>query len=249
MQALIEIEPKERLLVIPDSKISFNIRIEHPKTPWKRIEVRINYSPIFSRQPSRYVITETNEIGMSSLSEEVAIVGRKLGEVALGDVIVNVDGEERSQYLPTVRILPLEGYFEEKVAETLRELEFEAVRLSGPSRPDVEANPKREPTQRFQVEATLEDFYDTTKYRIDVGKFHEFKRAGHYKRLLIVANTGKIAEGVLQKLERTTDPISLVRYEDLENLAARFSQGQVSRFQVLAVLFAHTGLVDLENLT
>jgi hypothetical protein len=248
MQALIDIDPKERLLVIPQSKIQFNILVEHPKTDWKRIEVRINYSPMFGREPSRYVITQKNEIHMTSLTEKMEIVARRLGEVPLGDVVVNVDGDERSQYLPTVRIMSPDGYFEEKVAETLRELEFEAIRLGGPGRPDVEANPKREPAQRVQVEATLEDHYDIERYRNDVAKFHEFKRARQYKRLLIVVNTDKIAEGVMQKLARATDPISLVRYQDLQNLASQFSQGRVSRFQVVAHLMAHTGFVDVESL-
>jgi hypothetical protein len=248
MQALIDIEPKERLLVIPGSKVRFNVRIEHPKTSWKRIEVRINYSPVFSHPPSEYVIKAKNEIGMSSLTEDVTVMEKRLGEVSLGDIIVNVDGDERSQYLPPVRIMALDAYFEEKVAEKLRDIEFEAVRIGGPGRPDVEANPKKEPTQRVQVEATLEDYYDMAKYRSDVGKFHEFKRVRQYKRLLIVVNTDKIADGVLHQLKHTTDPISLVRYEGLESLAAEFSQGRVSRFQVVAVLLAHTGLVSLESL-
>ena len=194
------------------------------------------------------MIRAKNEIGMSSLTEEVTVIEKRLGEVSLGDIIVNVDGDERSQYLPPVRIMALDAYFEEKVAEKLRDIEFDAVRLGGPGRPDVEANPKKEPTQRVQVEATLEDYYDMAKYRSDVGKFHEFKRVRQYRRLLIVVNTDKIADGVLHQLKRTTDPISLVRYEDLESLATQFSQGCVSRFQVVAVLLAHTGLVSMESL-
>jgi hypothetical protein len=248
MHALINVEQKERLLAIPGSKLRFNIRIEHPKTSWKKIEVRISYSPVFSRQPSRFLITEKNEINMSSLTDEITVIEKRLGDVAIGDIIVNVDGQESSQYLPTVRVLSLDGYFEEKVAEKLREVEFEAVRLGGPGRPDVEANPRKEPTQRIQVEATLEDHYDLAKYRIDVGKFHEFRRSRQYKRLLIVVNTNKIADGVVRQLRRTPDPISLVRYEDLERLATEFSDTRVSRFQVIACLLAHTGLVSLESL-
>jgi hypothetical protein len=249
MQAIVDVEPKERLLAIPGSKLRFNIRIEHPKTSWKRIEVLINYSPIFSHQPSRFLITEKNEINMSSLTDEITVTEKRLGEVPIGDIIVNVDGQENSQYLPTVRMLSPDGYFEEKVAEKLRQMEFEAVRLGGPRRPDVEANPRKEPTQRIQVEATLEDYYDIAKYRIDVGKFHEFKRSRQYKRLLIVVNTDKVADGVIHQLRRTPDPISLVRFVDLEKLAIDFSQGLVSRFQVIACLLAHTGLVSLESLT
>jgi len=248
MQALINIDPKERLLVIPQSKIRFNVRVDHPKTSWKKIEVRINYNPIFSCPPCEYVITEKNEIGMSSLTEELTIVARRLGEVPLGDIIISVDGEERSQYLPTVRIVSLDAYFEEKVAEKLRELEFEALRLGGPGRADVEANPKKEPTQRIQVEATLEDHYDVQRFRNDVGKFHHLKRVRQYKRLLIVVNSNKIADGVLQQLSRTADPISMIRYEHLENLVSLFKQGLVSKYQVIAVLMAHTGLVGKENL-
>jgi hypothetical protein len=249
MQALINIDPKERLVVIPQSKIRFNVRVDHPKTNWKRIEIHINYNPIFSRPPCKYVITEKNEINMSSLTEELTIVEKRLGEVPLGDIIVNVDGEERSQYLPTVRIMSLDAYFEEKVAEKLRELEFEAIRLGGPGRPDVEANPKTEPTQRVQVEATLEDHYNVQRFRNDIGKFHHFKRARQYKRLLIVVNSDKISDVVVQQLRRTTDPISLIRYEHLENLVSHFLQGRVSKYQVIAVLMARTGLVDMENLT
>ena len=247
MDIAIKTDPKERLLVIPKARIRLNILVEHPKTSWKRIRVKINYNPSFSLAPSEHHITEKNDVGMNSLREEV-IVPNKLGEFPLGEVIINVNGEERSQYLPTMRILSEEGYFEETVTEKLRDLEFEAVRLGGPRRPDAEASPKKDPTQRVQVEATLEDSYELSKFRNDVSKFREWHRIRQYKRLLIVTNTDKIAEGVKRALRRTSDPISLIKYRDLDRLASSLKQGLISIYQVQLLLLGHTGIIELESL-
>jgi len=247
MNVVIKTEPKERLLVIPRTKIRLNILVEHPKHNWKRIDVKLNYNPVLSTTPSEHQITSKNDIGMSSLVEEI-VAPAKLGELPIGEVAITLDGEERAQYLPTMRVLSEDGFFEEMVAGKLRELGFEAVRLGGPSKPDVEATPKKDPSQRLHVEATLEDTYDIAKFRSDVSKFREWRRLRQYKRLVIVTYTDRITDGVVRVLKRTHDPISLIYFKDLEKLATEFIQGHLSIYQVQFILMGHTGIIPLESL-
>ncbi len=244
---MIKTEPKERLLVIPKTKVRLNILVEHPKGNWKRIDVKLNYNPILSTTPSEHQITSKNDVGMSSLLEEI-VAPTKLGELPIGEVAITVDGEERSQYLPTMRVLSVDGFFEEMVAGKLRELEFEAVRLGGPSKPDVEAALKKDPGQRLHVEATLEDTYEIAKFRNDVSKFREWRRIRQYKRLIIVTYTDRITDAVVRILKRTHDPISLISFTDLEKLATEFIRGHLSIYQVQFILLGHTGIVHLESL-
>jgi len=248
MDVIIKTDPKERLFAIPKTRIRLNVLVEHPKGNWKRIQVTLNYNAAFGLTPSEHQITSKNDIGMSSISEEV-VVPDKLGEFPIGEVNVRVNNDERSQYLPTVRILSEEGYFEQMVAERLRELEFEAVRLGGPRKPDVETSPKKDLSQRAHVEGTLEDYYELSKFRNDTSKFREWRRARQYKRLIIVTYTDRISEGVARALRRTHDPISLIRYRDLETLASMFEKGLVSIYQVQFLLLGHTGIVQVDALT
>jgi len=235
-------------LVVPKTRIRLNILVEHPKSSWRSIGVKLNYNPVLAMGPSEHQITGKNDVGMSSLTEEV-IAPSKLGEFPIGEVVITIDGDERSQYLPTMRVLSEDGYFEEMVAEKLRELEFEAVRLGGPSKPDVEAAPKKDPSQRVHLEATLEDSYEISKFRNDVSKFREWRRIRQYKRLIIVTYSNRITDGVARQFRRTHDPISLIKFKDLEKLASDFRKGLLSIYQVQWILLGHTGIIHLESLT
>ncbi len=241
MGVIIDVD-SERIAVIPNTKVRLNILVEHPKRRWKEIRVRANYHPEFGGGSKEFSkITEPNEAGISVLTDELTIPTR-VGEHRLGDIQVNIDGETKEQYLPKLRILTLEGFFEEKVAEKLRKLGFDAIRLGGPRRPDIEAVHKKQPEQRFQVEATTEDHYDLDRLRRDKGKFHELKRERNYRRLLIVVNTEKIAGGVTKQLRIENTPVSLITFRDLSSLSGMYEEAVVSSYEIIATL-SQTGII------
>ncbi len=241
MGVIIDVD-SERIAVVPNTKVRLNILVEHPKSRWKEIRVTANYHPEFGAGSKEFPkISESNEAGISVLTDELTIPAR-VGENRLGDIQVKIDGETKEQYLPKLRILTLEGFFEEKVAEKLRKLGFDAIRLGGPRRPDIEAVHKRQPEQRFQVEATTEDHYDLDRLRRDKGKFNELKRERNYRRLLIVVNTEKISGGVTRQLRIESTPVSLITFRDLSSLARMYEEAKVSSYEIIATL-SQTGII------
>ena len=245
MDVFVETDPKERLLVIPNTRIRVNVLVEHPRTNWKRIEVRIVYDSSLSHPSSSHTITERNESRMSSFSEEL-IAPSKFGELPLGDLFVNVDGAERSHYLPTIRILSETGFFEELVAGSLRRLGFEVSRFSRQNMPGLEVFHRRRASERIHVEATPESFYGVQDFERHLAKFRKFERSRIYRRLLIVV-FGTVAESVRRRISRSPQLISIVSYRELTRLDFELQNGTISSYEVIEVFLDRKGLIGMER--
>lgn len=239
--------PEENIKAVAGKRIRLNVQIEHPRTRWKNIKLMIKYNELFCQQPVERSITEPNDVGFSVIADEITIPEVPPTEQRLGEIIVESNGDTRSEYLPKIKIVSLEGYFEESVAQRLRELGFEANRWGGPSNPDVEAFHPDQPSQKYQVEATTEKKYDLDKYWKDTGKFRDMKEKFQFKRLLIVtlADLKDICPGVTKRLKRASDPFSLITYRDLQKLATKYTQIEISKYEVLAVLL-QTGIIPVD---
>jgi hypothetical protein len=187
-------------------------------------------------------ITESNEAGISILSAEV-IAPDVFRDIRIGEISVKIDGDVKVQYLPLLRILSPEGFFEEDVVERLRTLGYEAVRLGGPSQPDVEATHRKRPEEKFQVETTSRNRYDIQEYRTDIAKHLSLKREKRYHHLLIVVNASRISEAVKEKLQREREMVSLVLFRDLAAMASLYQDAEISSYEVIALL-SQRGLVQ-----
>jgi hypothetical protein len=241
----ISISPSE-IYGVPGKRLILNIQLEHPRENWKEIKVSINFNPLIRKDPYEHVINETNEVGFTMLKTEV-VLPQILGEYELGRVVINRDGLTITHNLPKVHILTIDGYFEETVAKTLRALGFNAKRWGGPNNPDIEAYHPDFPTQRFQVEVTTERYYDLSKYRNDRGKFDDLKNKFNFKRLLIIpyASSDHISREVMDRLQRTSDPISLICFNDLRKLLNKYRNFHVSKYEVFAIL-SQTGFIEIK---
>jgi len=230
---------------IPGKRLILNIQVEHPHETWKEIKIFIKYHPIFKTNSFEHLINRTNDVGFTVLKTEV-VLPQDLGEYKLGEIIIERNGTVISHDLPRVHILTLDGYFEEMVAKELRSLGFVSKRWGGPDNPDIEAYHPDFPTQKFQVEATIEQNYGLRKYREDTGKFHDLKNRFDFKRLLIVplVDPTNISKDVFDRLRKTSDPISLICFGDLQKLSEKYKNYHISKYEVFAYL-SQTGFIRI----
>jgi hypothetical protein len=243
----ISIAPKKEYICIPGKKLRLNIQIEYPPSSWKYIKVSIRFHETLGIAKIERTITEKSEANFCVIQQDI-ILPDVLGRYKLGSIEIESNGDIDYEDLPHVNILTHDAYFEEQVAETMRKLGFHAKRYGGPKNPDVVATHPFFPEQKFHVEATTQAEYDISKFRSDKAKFDELKLEFKFKHLLIVslASPSDITRDVYDRLKKTSDPVSLICYEDLENMAREYTGFRVSSYEIFATL-NQSGFICLEK--
>lgn len=119
-----------------------------------------------------------------------------------------------------VEIKPNTDYFEKVVVpQALEEMGFFTEGIGGRNKPDTIANHKKvNESEKFDVESTLTDDYDSTKWYSDTGKFQNYRQQRNLAHLLIVAQSSNISTDVVGWLNNPRDPIGLIEYFDLVQL-------------------------------
>jgi hypothetical protein len=240
----------EDLIAIRGTCVRLNVQVEHPRgrrTNWKPIVVRFEFCKDLNEPPVERTIRCSNEAGFSLVREDLTLPDIK-GEFRLGELFVECDGKTSSIPLPNVRILTLDGFFEETVAEKLRTLGFKTRRISGSGNPDILATPKGQPDRTIQVETTIEAKYDLSKWRSDIGKYYDLKDAYNLKQLLVVplVSAYHITNDVKARLNRVHDPFSLISYEQLETLCTKYTKYLLGESDVTSLL-TKPGLIEVKS--
>lgn len=237
--------PDETILGLAGKKIIFNVQVELPRLQWRTIRIEFDYANEFGVQPSKYTISKPTEVGFTTIREEI-ILPNQVGEFRLGTLRIVHNGDVSPYYLPRVRILTFDGFFEESVAKCLRALGYDAKRWGGRDRPDIIAFHPKQRDQVMQVEATTEKRYDIDKWRSDIGKFYDLKDRYGSRRLLVVTLVGPhdVSTEVKKRLARTDNRFSLICYEHLEKLQSMFGEFQIGNTEVIAQL-GRAGFIEI----
>jgi hypothetical protein len=237
--------PEETILGLAGKKIIFHVQVELPRLQWRTIRVEFNYANELGLSPSKYTISEPTEVGFTSIRDEILLPDH-IGEFRLGTLRIIHNGDDASYYLPRVRVMTLDGFFEESVAKCLRALGFDAKRWGGRDRPDIIAFHPKQRDQVMQVEATTEKRYDIDKWRSDIGKFYDLKDRYSTRRLLVVTLAGprEVSTEVKKRLARSDNRFSLICYDHLDKLQSMFGEFQIGDTEVIAQL-GRAGFIEI----
>lgn len=212
-------------ILTPCQKFEVLFHLELDFSCWKKTEVALQLDDIFKyarmkrtllgRAPYSTTLRPANFL--FTVRQDILEKKKRLNIKSLGSYTILADGKKISnQKLAPVSIIDNNTYFEkETVPEILEELGFIVVSIGGKNEPDIVAyHPKINP-QKIDVEPTLAVKYHLEDLDNDRGKFQRYTRQYDFKRLLAVCECNRLSSDVVNELEKTTDPVSLIEYRDL----------------------------------
>jgi hypothetical protein len=146
---------------------------------------------------------------------------------SLGSFRVMEDGKQRYQEsMPGIDIVNRTLYFERLIVpQIFRRMRFIVEPIGGKHEPDaIVYHSLINPREKIDVESTLTSDYDMARWYEDTGKFTQYRYRRKLTRLLIVCQSDSISKDVIEALNSSSDPITMIEFADLRALKDEFEK-------------------------